>query len=482
MPKERRNESNSASLRHDPLMKQIADDEARGTVVNGRKKKRKGAVARSGNEADEAEYMSSSLSRKTLELAREQQAEIASDVSGGATSGNAASAAAAAFRAGAGEAGNDSDASDDDDDAMDGGADSLVRFHGDMVEAEDMELDDADRRALAAFMGGGGGDFGSDDEDGMGGGGGGGDGGMCLADLIMEKIREKEDGDAMAAAGGGMDGGDESEFGDLPPKVVEVYRSIGKLLKRYRAGKLPKAFKIIPALMNWESVVWLTEPHEWSPASMYAATRIFASNMNPKMSQRFFNVFLLETVRDDIRDNHALNYHYYRALKKALYRPAAFYKGILLPLCEGGSCTLREAAIIGSVLTKVSIPLAHSAAALMRLAQMRYSGSNSIFIRILVDKKYNLPFSVIDALVAHFLRFTRETRQLPVLWHQSLLVFVQRFKNDITRAQKESFKELFKRHTHHQITPEVRRELFNARCRGEKAKIGGAASTGMQLG
>ena len=482
MPKERRSESNSASLRHDPLMKQIANDEARGTVVNGRKKKRKGAAARSGNEADEAEYMSSSLSRKTLELAREQQAEIASDVSGGATSGNAASAAAAAFRAGAAEAGNDSDASDDDDDAMDGGADSLVRFHGDMVEAEDMEMDDADRRALAAFMGGGGGDFGSDDEDGMGGGGGGGGGGMCLADLIMEKIREKEDGDAMAAAGGGMDGGDEPEFGDLPPKVVEVYRSIGKLLKRYRAGKLPKAFKIIPALMNWESVVWLTEPHEWSPASMYAATRIFASNMNPKMSQRFFNVFLLETVRDDIRDNHALNYHYYRALKKALYRPAAFYKGILLPLCEGGSCTLREAAIIGSVLTKVSIPLAHSAAALMRLAQMRYSGSNSIFIRILVDKKYNLPFSVIDALVAHFLRFTRETRQLPVLWHQSLLVFVQRFKNDITRAQKESFKELFKRHTHHQITPEVRRELFNARCRGEKAKPGGAASTGMQLG
>ena len=458
-------------------MKQLADDDARGTVAGGRKKKRKGAAARSGNDADDAEYMSSSLSRKTLELAREQQAEIASDGPGAAIPGNAASAATTAFRAGAG-ARNDSDASDDDDDdAMDG--DSLVRFHGDMVEAEDMEMDDADRRALAAFMGGGGGEFGSDDEDGMGGGGGGG---MNLADLIMEKIREKEDGDAMVAAGGGMDGGDESEFGDLPPKVVEVYRSIGKLLKRYRAGKLPKAFKIIPALMNWESVVWLTEPHEWSPASMYAATRIFASNMNPKMSQRFFNVFLLETVRDDIRDNHALNYHYYRALKKALYRPAAFYKGILLPLCEGGSCTLREAAIIGSVLTKVSIPLAHSAAALMRLAQMRYSGSNSIFIRILIDKKYNLPFSVIDALVAHFVRFTRETRQLPVLWHQALLVFVQRFKNDITRAQKESFKELFKRHTHHQITPEVRRELFNARCRGEKAKPGAAAPAGMQLG
>ena len=29
-----------------------------------------------------------------------------------------------------------------------------------------------------------------------------------------------------------------------------------------------------------------------------------------------------------------LNYHYYQSLKKAMYKPAAFFKGILLPLCE----------------------------------------------------------------------------------------------------------------------------------------------------
>ena len=31
-----------------------------------------------------------------------------------------------------------------------------------------------------------------------------------------------------------------------------------------------------------------------------------------------------------------LNYHYYQSLKKAMYKPAAFFKGILLPLCEVG--------------------------------------------------------------------------------------------------------------------------------------------------
>ena len=62
------------------------------------------------------------------------------------------------------------------------------------------------------------------------------------------------------------------------------------------------------------------------------------------------------------------------ALKKSLYKPAAFFKGFLLPLCEGGDCSLREAAIIGSVLVKVSVPVLHSAAALLKIAEMDYSG------------------------------------------------------------------------------------------------------------
>ena len=42
-----------------------------------------------------------------------------------------------------------------------------------------------------------------------------------------------------------------------------------------------------------------------------------------------------------------LNFHLYQALRKALFKPGAFFKGFLLPLCESGNCTLREATIIG---------------------------------------------------------------------------------------------------------------------------------------
>jgi essential nuclear protein 1 len=44
----------------------------------------------------------------------------------------------------------------------------------------------------------------------------------------------------------------------------------------------------------------------------------------------------------------------------------------------------------------------HSAAALLKIAEMEYSGANSIFIRVLLEKKYALPFRVIDAVVHHF--------------------------------------------------------------------------------
>ena len=49
---------------------------------------------------------------------------------------------------------------------------------------------------------------------------------------------------------------------------------------------------------------------------------------------RFFNLLLLPRVRDDIAEYKRLNFHLYMSLKKALFKPAAFFKGILIPLCQ----------------------------------------------------------------------------------------------------------------------------------------------------
>jgi hypothetical protein len=58
------------------------------------------------------------------------------------------------------------------------------------------------------------------------------------------------------------------------------------------------------------------------------------------------------------------------------------------------------------MLTQVAIPVLHSSACLLKLAtSVRYTGAQSIFIRALLDKKYALPYRVIDAVVEHFNRY-----------------------------------------------------------------------------
>jgi essential nuclear protein 1 len=264
------------------------------------------------------------------------------------------------------------------------------------------------------------------------------------------------------------------------------------ILSRYKSGKLPKPFKILPTLPQWEDLLDITRPDSWTPNACYEATRIFVS-AKPYVVQRFLETVILDRVREDIHETKKLNVHLYKALKKALYKPAGFFKGFLFPLVGSGTCTLREAHIISSVLARVSVPVLHSAAALLRLCDIAAEqasmsteggGATNIFIRVLLEKKYALPYKVIDALVFHFLRFRAsdpmtegdsmagivgpgsKDMKLPVLWHQSLLVFAQRYRNDITEDQREALLDLLLVRGHKDIGPEVRRELLEGRGRG----------------
>ncbi|KAL8702460.1 MAG: hypothetical protein Q9201_004365 [Fulgogasparrea decipioides] len=310
-----------------------------------------------------------------------------------------------------------------------------------------------------------------------------------LADLILEKIAAHESTQSGRPVVHG--GGPPEEAMELPAKVVDVYSKIGLLLSRYKSGKLPKPFKIIPTLPQWQELLLITRPEAWSAHACYEATRIFVS-AKPHVTQQFLGMVILDRVREDIHETKKVNVHLYNALKKALYRPAAFFKGFLFPLVSSGTCTLREAQIIASVLVKISIPVLHSAAALLRLTEIaaeqtsvatESAGATNIFIRILLEKKYALPYKVIDGLVFHFLRFraishmdTTNTSdaenlggvdyKLPVLWHQCLLAFAQRYRNDITEDQREALLDLLVSRGHKEIGPEVRRELLAGRGRG----------------
>jgi essential nuclear protein 1 len=258
------------------------------------------------------------------------------------------------------------------------------------------------------------------------------------------------------------------------------------ILSRYKSGPLPKPFKILPSVPNWPTLLDITQPERWTANAVYAATRIFIS-AKPWVAQEFISTVLLERVREEIHETKKLNVHTYNALRKALYKPACFFKGLLFPLVSSGTCSLREAHIVSSVIARVSIPVLHSAAALLRMCDLaaeqsmrslESTGAVNTFIRVFLEKKYAMPYKVIDALVFHFLRFRNEdpaamdgpgsskAYKLPVLWHQSLLVFAQRYRNDITEDQREALLDLLLVRGHKDIGPEVRRELLAGRGRG----------------
>ncbi|KAI4484931.1 hypothetical protein M0802_012939 [Mischocyttarus mexicanus] len=379
---------------------------------------------RNRNEDDE-EYVDSTLTKKILLQARKQQMELEEENNEGQVS---SSMKKPLTKLGV-------EFSDDEDESSEDDVEDTYYFNN-------LEINEEDERALEKFM--------SKDPVPM----------RTLADIIMDKLTEKKtEIETQFSDAGTM------QMQELDPRVKVMYQGVRDVLAKYRSGKLPKAFKIIPTLRNWEQILYITEPPRWSAAAMYQATRIFASNLKEKMAQRFFNLVLLPRIRDDLAEYKRLNFHLYQALRKALFKPAGFMKGILLPLLESGTCTLREAVIISSVIAKNSIPMLHSSAAMLKIAEMDYTGANSIFLRVFLDKKYALPYRVVDGVVFHFLRFERDKRELPVLWHQAFLTFVQRYKSDISSEQKEALLNLLRKQSHRVITPEIRRELQNAKCR-----------------
>ncbi|KAE9986375.1 hypothetical protein EG328_005878 [Venturia inaequalis] len=343
-----------------------------------------------------------------------------------------------------------------------------------------------------------------------------------LADKILAAIAQHE----AAQNGGQPDEGivEDEEDVQLPPAAVETYTQVGLMMSRYKSGKLSKPFKILPTLppQILGLIIPLTRPDEWTPNAILAATRLFISS-NSVTSEAFLKVILLERVREDIAESKKLNIHLYNAIKKSLYKPKDFFRGFLFPLVESGTCTLREAAIISSALTRVSIPVLHSAYALARLCEIaaeqmsvdtEAGGATNVFIKTLLEKRYALPYQTIDALVFHFLRFRpvmgqplpsqaeameldgdqrtgdfatrnggisgRRLNQqkwlpsrdqgimgkLPVIWHQCLLAFSQRYRDEITEDQREALLDLLLAKGHKDIGPEVRRELLAGRGRG----------------
>lgn len=213
---------------------------------------------------------------------------------------------------------------------------------------------------------------------------------------------------------------------------------------------------------------------------MLEATKIFSSNLPPKVVERyyfclvmlfilifiilfrFYHNILLEACRRNFDETKTVNVHYFQALKKAIYKPAAFFKGIIFPIVQDPHTTLKEASVYCSVLSNTSIPALHAAAALMKISTGEYAGPKFMIIRTLLDKKFALPTKTISLIFDYFCTFGRSEIPLTVIWHQALLVFVQRYKSEFDEDRKKHVRELVSLQNHAMISPEIIREIESA--------------------
>jgi hypothetical protein len=77
-----------------------------------------------------------------------------------------------------------------------------------------------------------------------------------VAEIILEKLAEKKS-ELQTQLNDNDDNATNLGMNDieLDERIVRMYTQIKEVLKKYRSGKLPKAFKILPSLANWEHVI-----------------------------------------------------------------------------------------------------------------------------------------------------------------------------------------------------------------------------------
>lgn len=465
--------------RHNPLLKDISSQGGNLRTVprsSSSSQKKKSSKKQRHNDEDDEEsgggegFLDASSSRKILQLAKEQQDELEQE-----DEIQNKPSFAQSFK----NQQIDSEEEEEEDEYSDFEEEEEVEEI--VYDEEDAEVDPKDAELFNKYFQSNGENNNNNDDDNSF------QPTINLADKILAKIQEKEFQEFQKQQQQQQSSPDNSNEDAvlLPPKVILAYEKIGQILSTYTHGKLPKLFKILPSLKNWQDVLYVTNPNSWTPHATYEATKLFVSNLSSNEATVFIETILLPRFRDSIEnsDDHSLNYHIYRALKKSLYKPGAFFKGFLLPLVDG-YCSVREATIAASVLTKVSVPVLHSSVALTQLLTRDFNPATTVFIRVLIEKKYALPYQTLDELVFYFMRFRNATinqdenmenmdidqekttkvnngPQLPVVWHKAFLSFATRYKNDLTDDQKDFLLETVRQRFHPLIGPEIRRELLS---------------------
>jgi essential nuclear protein 1 len=243
----------------------------------------------------------------------------------------------------------------------------------------------------------------------------------------------------------------------LDAKIRNVYAQLGTVLRLYKSGKLPKAVNAVASqdVAGWLDLLNFSEPLRWSPNAVLAVTALFIQTASDGRCQTFMHEILLSYVRELLDGARKLPQPVFHALLKSARRPKCFVLGILLPLAQEPTCSLKEARMISLIAGRVHLPRDHANAFLIKVCEGDITPVRTIFIARYIAKGQALAIQAIDAIVAYFMRHLAIGERQPLIWHRALVDFVKRYGSDLTMEQREAIAELVAKHSHPHITPEI---------------------------
>lgn len=231
----------------------------------------------------------------------------------------------------------------------------------------------------------------------------------------------------------------------VPPQVQSMYVQLGRALRTYRGGKLPKAIMLLATerkIKNWLDLLLLMEPRSWSLDALLGVTHIFQHHGSVKRNTIYNERVLLEYTLDLVESDKKISKNMFEAFLIAGRTPQAFLVGFLIPFAQESDCSRKTAKFIGELMERVKISNTYANVFVEHLVKLEKSNVITLFISKVISRSFALTISSIDGIFAYFLSFQGEYEKMNLLWNKALLEFVQKYGKNLLSEQREEILEL----------------------------------------
>jgi len=232
----------------------------------------------------------------------------------------------------------------------------------------------------------------------------------------------------------------------LKPRLLKVLERASLFLKVYRSGKLPKIVRILPSVRNFEEIIWLTRPDIWSDQAVLSITRSFLPRLDKAQMSRYYSLILAPRFQESIFNQQISSNHIQKAIKLSTKFPFTFFSSLILPICDSKECSLKEAAVLGSILYKYHFSSLVIMTLIIRLLDNPITQTKCLMLRIIISKNYLIPHRILDLFVDFF---TSNNKKIFSPHYRTLLIiFLRNYTSFLSNEDKQrihNFKQFKKK-------------------------------------